>query len=43
MDRSGHGMTRAGQICGIFGVFFATVVFFLALCIRLRSSLRLSP
>lgn len=35
MDRSGHGMTRTGQILGIFGVFFATVVFILALYIRM--------
>lgn len=36
MDRSGRGMTKAGQICGIFGVFFATVVFILALFLRMR-------
>ena len=35
MERSGRGMTKAGQICGIFGVFFATVVFILALYIRM--------
>ncbi len=36
MERSGHGMTKAGQICGIFGVFFSTVIFILALFIRMN-------
>jgi predicted Zn finger-like uncharacterized protein len=27
MDRSGRGLTRAGQVCGILGVFFATIMF----------------
>jgi hypothetical protein len=27
MDRSGRALTRAGQVCGLLGVFFATIVF----------------
>jgi predicted RNA-binding Zn-ribbon protein involved in translation (DUF1610 family) len=40
MDRSGRGMTKAGQICGIFGVFFASVVFILALFLRVSRIVR---
>ena len=29
MDRSGRGMTKAGQVCGIIGVFLSTVTFIL--------------
>jgi predicted Zn finger-like uncharacterized protein len=27
MDRSGRSLTRAGQVCGILGVFLATIMF----------------
>ena len=37
MDRSGRAMTRAGQICGILGVFFATIMFILNMVIYANS------
>ena len=40
MDRSGYGMTRTGQICGIVGVALASVVFILALYLRISRTVR---
>jgi hypothetical protein len=36
MDRSGWGLTRGGQICGILGVFLATVIFILNMVLLAR-------
>jgi hypothetical protein len=36
MDRSGWGMTRGGQICGILGVFLATIAFILNMVMLVR-------
>jgi hypothetical protein len=37
MDRSGRAMTKAGQVCGIFGVFLSTVMFILNLFLTLSN------
>jgi hypothetical protein len=36
MMRSGRGMTKAGYICGLIGVFLATASFILGLFLRFR-------
>jgi hypothetical protein len=38
MDRSGRTMTKAGQICGILGVFFSTLLFILNMVLFVNST-----